>query len=74
MNRKKYAEDLAKAGSFFYAYKQGRVIKMDLKKLFDKVLENEDVQGIPLIFVFAIMNSVIEAISSGECFLSTEYD
>lgn len=47
---------------------------MDLKKLFDKVLENEDVQGIPLIFVFAIMNCVIEAISSGECFLSTEYD
>lgn len=47
---------------------------MDLKKLCDKVLENEDVQGIPLIFVFAIMNSVIEAISSGECFLSTEYE
>lgn len=47
---------------------------MDLKKFCDKVLENEDVQGIPLIFVFAIMNSVIEAISSGECFLSTEYD
>ena len=47
---------------------------MDLKKLFDKVLENEDVQDIPLIFVFAILNSVIEAISSGECFLSTEYD
>lgn len=47
---------------------------MDLKKLCDKVLENEDVQGIPLIFVLTIMNSVIEAISSGECFLSTEYD
>lgn len=47
---------------------------MDLKKLCDKVLENEDVQGIPLIFVFMIMNSIIEAISSGECFLSTEYD
>ena len=47
---------------------------MDLKKLCDKVLENEDVQGIPLIFVFAIMNSVIEAISSGECFYKTEYD
>ena len=47
---------------------------MDLQKLCDKVLENEDVQGIPLIFVFAVMNSVIEAISSGECFLSSEYD
>lgn len=47
---------------------------MDIVKLCEKVLENEDVQGIPLIFVFAIMNSVIEAISSGECFLSTEYD
>lgn len=47
---------------------------MDLKKLYDKVLENEDVQGIPLIFVFAVMNSVIEAISSGECFITAEYD
>ena len=47
---------------------------MDLKKLCDKVLENEDVQGIPLIFVFAVMNSVIEAISSGECFYKTECD
>ena len=47
---------------------------MDLQKLCDKVFENEDVQDIPLIFVFVVMNSVIEAISSGECFLSTEYD
>lgn len=47
---------------------------MDLKKLCDKVLENEDVQDIPLIFVFTVINSVIDAISSGECFLSTEYD
>ena len=47
---------------------------MDLKKLCEKVLENEEVKDIPLIFVLTVINSVIEAISSGECFLSTEYD
>ena len=47
---------------------------MDLKKLCDKVLENEEVKDIPLIFVLTVINSVIEAISPGECFLSTEYD
>lgn len=47
---------------------------MDVKKLCEKVLENEDVQDIPLIFVLTVINSVIEAISSGECFYKTEYD
>lgn len=47
---------------------------MDIKKLMEMVLANEEIQDIPLIFVLAVMNSVVEAISSGECFLSTEYD
>lgn len=47
---------------------------MDIKKLMEMVLANEKIQDIPLIFVLAVMNSVVEAISSGECFLSTEFD
>lgn len=47
---------------------------MDIKKLFKKVLANEDVKGIPLVFVITIINCVIEAISSGECFYSTDFE
>ena len=47
---------------------------MDLQKICEKVLENEDVKDIPVIFVLIVLNSVIEAISSGECFYKTEYD
>lgn len=47
---------------------------MDVNKLFHKVIEDEDVKDIPLVFVLAIVNSVIEAINSGECFYQTECD
>lgn len=47
---------------------------MDISKLCEMVLQNDDVQGIPLVFVIAVFNSVIDAISSGECFLETEYE
>ncbi len=47
---------------------------MDVLKLCEKVLESEDVKDIPLVYVYIIVTTVIEAISSGECFLQTEYD
>lgn len=47
---------------------------MDIMKLCHKVLESEDVKGIPLIFVYMVMNSVIEAINSGECFYDMEFE
>ena len=47
---------------------------MDVQKLCEKVLENEDVKNIPIIFVYTVFNCVIEAISSGECFYETEID
>lgn len=62
-----------KRGLFFILkIKENR--DMDVKKLCEIVLENEDVQDIPLIFVLTVINSVIEAISSGDCFYQTEYD
>lgn len=47
---------------------------MDILKLCEKVLENDEVQGIPVIYVYLVINSVIEAINSGECFYPTEID
>ena len=45
---------------------------MDILKLCEKVLESEEVQHIPVIYVYLIINSVIEAINTGECFYPTE--
>lgn len=45
---------------------------MDILKLCRKVLESDEVQGIPLIYVILVFNSVIEAINSGECFYTNE--
>ena len=45
---------------------------MDILKLFRSVMESEETKGIPLIYVFLVFNSVIEAINSGECFYPTE--
>lgn len=45
---------------------------MDIMKLCKKVLESEEVQDIPVIYIYLIINSVIEAINSGECFYPTE--
>lgn len=45
---------------------------MDILKLCKKVLESEEVQHIPVLYVYLVINSVIEAINSGECFYPTE--
>ena len=45
---------------------------MDIMKLCRKVMESEEVQGIPLVYVILVFNSVIEAINSGECFYTNE--
>lgn len=47
---------------------------MDVWKLCEKVLENEDVKDIPMIYIFIVITCVIEAIESGECFYEMEYE
>lgn len=47
---------------------------MDILKLCKKVVENEKTKGIPIVYVFAIITCVFEAIESGECFYNTEFD
>ena len=57
-------------GSFFYAHNQG----MDILKLFEKVIQNEEVKAIPLIDVFTVICCVVEAIGSGDCFYPADFD
>ena len=45
---------------------------MDILKLCEKVLNNEEIKGIPLIYVYLVFNAVIDAINSGECFYKNE--
>lgn len=45
---------------------------MDILKLWDFVLNSEAVQEIPVLYVILVINSVIDAINSGECFYEYE--
>jgi len=47
---------------------------MDVIKLFEKVLEDEEVQGIPLLYVLTVVISVVDAISTGECFYNSDFE
>ena len=47
---------------------------MDILKLLNKVLAYEEIENVPIIYVYTIICCVIEAISSGECFYETEYE
>lgn len=64
----------SKNRGLFFMLKNKEIKVMDIKKLMEMVLANEEIQDIPLIFVLAVMNSVVEAISSGECLYKTEFD
>ena len=45
---------------------------MDIKKLYEKVIQSEEVHGIPLIHILTVLNAVIDAISDGDCFYENE--
>lgn len=45
---------------------------MDIKKLYEKVISNAEVKDIPLIYVLTVLNCVLEAIGTGDCFYPTE--
>ena len=47
---------------------------MDLEKLCQRVMNSDDVKEIPVIYVYKIIFTIIDAISSGECFYDTEID
>ena len=45
---------------------------MDIEKLYEKVIADREVKDIPLAYVMTVLNCVLEAIGSGECFYSME--
>lgn len=45
---------------------------MDIEKLFEKVINNEEMQSVPLKYIFKVFICVLDAISSGECFYINE--
>lgn len=45
---------------------------MDIKKLYEKVIQSEEVHDIPLIHILAVLSAVLDAIASGECFYENE--
>jgi len=47
-------------------------LSMDLKKLYEKVIQSADVHDIPLIHIITVLNCVIEIIGEGECFYENE--
>ena len=54
--------------AFFYCHN----ICMDTLKLFDMLLDSEELKDIPVIYVYTIVTCVIEIIGSGECFYPVE--
>lgn len=47
-------------------------LSMDIKKLYEKVIQSEEVHDIPLIHILTILNVVMEIIGAGECFYENE--
>ena len=47
-------------------------LSMDIKKLYEKVIQSEEVHGIPLVHILSVLTAVLEAIGSGECFYKNE--
>lgn len=45
---------------------------MDIKKLYEKVIQSAEVHGIPLLHIITVLNVVIEVIGDGECFYKNE--
>ena len=49
-------------------------LSMDIKKLYEKVIQSEEVHGIPLVYILTVLNAVLYAIGTGDCFYETEID
>lgn len=55
-------------GVFFLCQTLG----MDIKKLYEKVIQSEEVHGIPVLHILAVLSAVLEAIGEGDCFYENE--
>ena len=74
----RFTSEMSKLKLFFtlsvwlYFSQQRGFIFMDIKKLYEKVIQSEEVHDIPLIHILAVLSAVLDAIASGECFYENE--
>jgi hypothetical protein len=47
---------------------------MDIIKLFEKVMESDEIREIPILYVFEVICCVLDVIGTGECFYKTDYE
>lgn len=47
---------------------------MDVLKLFDMLLDSEELRDIPMESIFRVAYEILTIISSGECFYQTEIE
>ena len=47
---------------------------MDILKLCDKLFEDEDLQDIPLEYIFRVAYEVLVLIAQGDCFYRVDYE
>ena len=45
---------------------------MDIKKLYEKVIQSDEVHDIPLLHILAVLGVVLEVIGDGDCFYENE--
>ena len=45
---------------------------MDIKKLYEKVIQSAEVHDIPLLHILTVLNVVLDVIGDGECFYKNE--
>lgn len=55
-------------GAFFLCQN----LSMDIKKLYEKVIQSNEVHGIPLLHILTVLNVVLDVIGTGECFYENE--
>ena len=49
-----------------------QTLGMDIKKLYEKVIQSEEVHDIPMIHILKVLSVVLEVIGEGECFYENE--
>ena len=47
-------------------------LSMDIRKLYEKLIQSAEVHDIPLVHILTVLNVVLETIGEGECFYENE--
>ena len=47
---------------------------MDIRKLFDRVIEDDGIKDIPLMYVLQVFYTILNVMNTGECFYKEEID